>query len=260
MHQALRYAQNAGKWTYTDIEEKFKEYSKQHPQQTISNYDKLTDAHKEAFNLNLALNKWDFNKKQHLIVVGSASDEALVNAVDYWKKQSISIEFLPYRIYKIGDQEYFEFFALPFDRHSNPGAIKGVLFDTNERYEPGCIWEMMEKKRVIAYGDAKRFVGYVHPNDIIFFYHKGHGVVAAAKVKRGDIKKPNEEEWYREVEFLTKVPKKPEKIKAMPIQKVVEITTGYSFFMPPTIKVPYLSKTQANNLLIELKKYLEENQ
>ena len=55
----------------------------------------------------------------------------------------------------IGDEEYFEFFALPFDRHSNPGAIKGVLFDTNECYEKGSIWDMMEKKRVIAYGIYK---------------------------------------------------------------------------------------------------------
>ena len=42
---------------------------------------------------------------------------------------------------------------------------------------------MMENNRVAAYGEAKRFINYVFPGDIVFFSHKGVGLVAAAKVK-----------------------------------------------------------------------------
>ena len=43
---------------------------------------------------------------------------------------------------------------------------------------------------------------------------------------------------------------------AMPFAKVSEIT-GKSFFWARTIKVPYLSKDEAENLAKELKVYLE---
>jgi hypothetical protein len=116
---------------------------------------------------------------------------------------------------------------------------------------------MMENSRVAAFGDAKRFVEYVYPGDIIFFSHKWTGLVAAARVKNGKIKAPDEETLYRDVEFLTPIPKKGEAIKTMPFGKVSEIT-GKSFFWARTIKVPYLSIDEAENLVKELKVYLEE--
>lgn len=50
-------------------------------------------------------------------------DDSLINAVDYWKHQGISIEFLPYRIYELDGKNYFEFFALPYDKHKNPSSV-----------------------------------------------------------------------------------------------------------------------------------------
>jgi len=259
VRQALGYAQDAGQWTYSAIEKKFRAYLESHPQLT-TNQDKLSEAHKEAFELDQALVPRDFNKKQHLIVIGSASDETLIDAVGYWKNQGISIEFLPYRIYEIKGEHYFEFFALPFDRHTNPRATKGVLFDTNLAWNKDSIWDMMERKRVAAYGSRRHAVGCLNPNDIVFFSHKGFGIVAAAKVKTGKLKKPNDTddgEWYRDVEFLTDVPKrKSGVITAMPFAKVVEIT-GKSFYWARINKVPYLSRTEAEHLVDELKKYLE---
>ena len=191
-------------------------------------------------------------------MIGSAADDSLINAVDYWKKQGISIEFLPYRIYELGNEKYFEFFALPYDKHKNPSSIKGVLFDTNRSWDEDSIWYMMENSCVAAFGDAKRFVEYVHPSDIVFFSHKWAGLVAAARVKKGDIKAPDGETLYRSVEFITPIPKKGSPIKAMPFQKVSEIT-GKSFFWARTIKVPYLSKDESENLAQELKAFLETN-
>ena len=249
VHQALRYAQDAGRWTYAKIEEKFKAYSK--PITPTS----LICAHQEAFNLDLPLHEQDFNKKQHLIVIGSASDEALVNSVDYWQQQGISIQFLPYRIYEIEGKHYFEFFALPFDRHSNPRTLKGVLFDTNRAYNENSIWDMIEKKRVAAYGTSRVWVSVLNPKDIVFFSHKYCGLVAAARVK-GKLQKPSDDEWYYNVDFLTSFPNRGSgDIKYMPFAKVVE-ATGKTFFWARINKVPYLSKIEADNLVEELKKYL----
>ena len=106
--------------------------------------------------------------------------------------------------------------------------------------------------------DAKRFVEYVYPGDIVFFSHKWTGIVAAARVKKSKIKAPDEETLYRDVEFLTPVPQEGKAIKAMPFGKVSEIT-GKSFFWARTIKVPYLSKNEAENLAKELEPYLKES-
>lgn len=248
VHQALRYAQDAGQWSYSKLQEKYQEYS--------NTTTKLTEAHQEAFNLEHALDVKEINAKQHLIVIGSAADDSLINAIDYWKKQGVSIDFLPYRIYEIADKKYFEFFALPYDKHKNPGDAKGVLFDTNRSWDKDSIWYMMENNRVAAFGDAKRFVNYVYPGDIVFFSHKWAGIVAAGKVQRGQIVAPDDSTLYRDIEFITPIPQKGEPIKAMPFGLVSEIT-GKSFFWARTIKVPYLSRDEANNLAVKLKEYLE---
>lgn len=250
VHQALRYAQDAGQWSYATLQNKYQEYTGESTD--------LNLAHKEAFNLEHGLDAKEINNNQRLIIIGSAADDSLINAVDYWKHQRISIEFLPYRIYDLHGSMYFEFFALPYDKHKNPGDIKGVLFDTNKSWDEDSIWYMMENSRVAAFGDAKRFVEYVYPGDIIFFSHKWTGLVAAAKVKKGNIKAPDEETLYRDVEFLTPIPKKGDAIKAMPFGKVSEIT-GKSFFWARTIKVPYLSKEEAENLVKKLKEHLEKS-
>src|SRR5205085_9647345 len=139
--------------------------------------------------------------RQHLFIVGNAADDKLINAVDYWRRQGLSADFLPYRVYRIADQHYFEFFALPYDRHQNPSAVKGVLFDTNRSYDENSIWEMMEKSRVAAYGDIKYVINYLNPKDRVFFSHKSVGVVAAAEV-RGPVKDDGTDEKYRDVKFL----------------------------------------------------------
>jgi hypothetical protein len=158
VNQALRYAQNAGQWSYSKLKNKYKQYSESDIE--------LTRAHRDAFDLEHALSPKDINNKQHLIIIGSAADDSLITAVDYWKRQGVSIEFLPYRIYEIGEEQYFEFFALPYDRHKNPGDIKGVIFDTNRSWDENSIWYMIENNRVAAFDEAKRFVEYLYPGDI----------------------------------------------------------------------------------------------
>ena len=251
VQQVLRYAQDAGQWSYAKLQEKYKEYSG--PESN------LRSEHQKAFGLENPLDTKDFNGKQHLIVIGSAADESLINAVDYWQRQGISIRFLPYRIYCLGGNQYFEFFALPYDKHRNPGDMKGLLFDTNRSWNEESVWYMMENGRVAAFGDAKRFVEYVYPDDIVFFSHKGTGLIAAGRVEKGDVMSDSTEDaLYRDVEFITPVPEKEQTIKAMPFSKVSEIT-GKRFFWARTIKVPYLSGDEAEKLAEELKSHLEKS-
>ena len=44
---------------------------------------------------------------------------------------------------------------------------------------------MMEKSRVAAHGDIGNAVEYLSPGDIVFFYHKWEGIVAAADAWTG---------------------------------------------------------------------------
>jgi hypothetical protein len=168
----------------------------------------------------------------------------------------VYVEFLPYRIYDIGGQRYFEFFSLPYDRHRDPATVKGVLFDTNRSWDEDAIWEMMEKRRVADYGDIKYVVEYLNPKDIVFFYHKWVGVVAAAEILPGPPKRDGDNEEYRNVKFLTPVPARGAKIRVVPAAQVSQVT-GKTFFWARTIKVPYLGLEDTQKLLGELGRVLE---
>jgi hypothetical protein len=250
--QAIRYVQDAGRWIYSELQRRYDTYMKDKGLATSD----LREAHREGFQLEAALQPTDFNRRQHLYIVGSAANDGLVSAIDYWKRQGLSVEFLPYRIYDIGGQQYFEFFSFPYDRHRNPGTIKGVLFDTNRSWDEDAIWEMMDKRRVAAYGDIKYVVEYLNPRDIVFFYHKWNGVVAAAEVLSGSVKREGEDEEYRDVRFLTPVPTRGATIRAVPAAQVSQVT-GKTFFWARTIKVPYLDREEAQRLLAEVKRVLE---
>ena len=105
--QAIRYAQDAGQWLYPELQHRYNVYLSKKDMSTTN----LREAHRDAFQLESALPASSFNCRQHLYIVGSAANEALIRAIDYWKTQGLSVEFLPYRIYEIQDQRYFEFFS-----------------------------------------------------------------------------------------------------------------------------------------------------
>lgn len=246
--QALQYAQHAGQWTYAQLQERYRQYT--------GRQDTLDHAHHEAFSLAEPLDTKEFNQRQQLLIIGSAADKSLINSVGYWQRQGLSIDFLPYRVYELAEQRYFEFFALPYDQHQNPADTKGVLFDTNRSYNENSIWYMMENECVAAFGDAKRFVDYIYPGDTVFFSHVGTGIVAAAKVSPGAVQSPEPDTRCRDVTFLTPTPARGDDYRAMPFNMVSEIT-GKSFFWARTIKVPYLRADEAACLAQELQGYLQ---
>ena len=245
VQQGLRYAQDAGVWSFSKLQKVFRTYSESN--------ESLVEAHMKAFDLEHALDQASFNTKQHILIIGSASDESLRTSVDYWKKHGVSIDFLPYRVYENNGQKFFEFFAPPYDIHINPSESKGVLFDTNKSSDEESLWSMLENCRVEAYGKAKRFVKHVNVGDIVFFSHTGSGVLAAAKVTSA-VKTLDDYTLYRDVEFLTPIPKRGEPLKALKFSKVSEVV-GKKFYWARTIKVPYLSLEESKILLEELTKF-----
>lgn len=248
VQQVLRYAQDAGQWSYADLASRYAKYTDEEQE--------LREAHQEEFELDAPLSQEQFNRHQKLRVVGNAADTELIDAVNYWTRQGLDLSFVPYRIYKLDGSLYFEFFAKPNDQRVNPANRKGVLFDTNRSYNEEAIWDMVEKKRIAAYGDAKKQADYVSRGDLVFYSHKGHGIVAAAKVVSGT-KEAGPNEWYHDVEFETPVPSPGGGLPAMSFSDVQDVT-GESFYWARTVKNPYLDCGQAQDLLDALNEMLRD--
>jgi hypothetical protein len=248
VHQALRYCEKAGRYTYQKLEEMLKAYRK-------GKLVDLQEEHKIDFDLEHPLDQSAFNKKQHLMIVGSAGDDELIRNVDYWKLKGLPLSFIPYRVYKIAGEYYFEFFSLPYDQHSNPGHAKGVIFDTNLSYDENSIWYMCEGDRVAAFGGIKGIVHSFSKGDIVFLYHKGRGIVAAGEVKSDVKEDKSADAMYCELKWLTPKPIKGQDFKVMPVWKIKQVT-GRNFWWAKTMKAPFLNKEDAAHLLGELKKVL----
>ncbi len=245
VHQALRYCEKAGRSGYEKLEEMLRVYTSNKPVD-------LQQEHQSNFNLEHPLDRSAFNRKQHLVIVGSAGDEELIRNVDYWKSKGISIEFVPYRVYKIGGEHYFEFFSLPYDQHSNPGDTRGVIFDTNLRYDENSIWYMCEGNRVAAFGDIKGIVHSFNRGDVAFLFHKGHGIVAAGEVK-SEVKEDGPDTMYRDLRWLTPKPVRSRELKFMTVSNIKQVL-GHDFFWARTMKTPFLREQEPAQLLAELKK------
>lgn len=251
MIQILGYAQKAGQWGYDKLNSYFKANNQGR---------ELLEAHKEAFQLDNPLNRNDFNRNQHLYVVGSATNEAIVKSLAYWKSKGLSVEFIPYRIYKLENELLFEFFAKPNDIHTNPNQQKGAILDTNRTTNDDCVWDMLTENKAAAYGGQAYFAHYLKKGDKVFLSHKNQGIIAAGEVlsnaKDQYNSKLKDNESFVNIKWLTKTPTKDEGIiKYMPFSNVRELL-GHGFFWARTIKTPYLTKDEASLLVEELKKVL----
>jgi hypothetical protein len=262
LDQLLRYAGEAGLWGYNEIERKYLKYPD--ADHTLS----LKQAHMRTFNLEpgLELHENQFNRQQHLWVVGSAAADHLIRSVDYWKSKGLSIDFFPYRVYQFDGKAYIEFFAKPYDQHINPALRKGVLFDTNKSWDYekevggyGCLRDMLTKKRISAYGERKEAVLCLEKEDYVFYSHVGKGIVGAAKVKGRNVQKIRHpkymDEWFWDVDILTPIPSDFTNIAAMSFNQATRLL-GKGFFWARIDKRPYLSIEESKQLVDELKKIL----
>jgi hypothetical protein len=118
---------------------------------------------------------------------------------------------------------------------------------------------MMEKKRVSAYGSRKEEVHRLSKGDLVFYYHKGQGIVAGAEVTGGKVMADAaHDELFWTVKFLTAIPERDKPIHAFSVADIRRVT-GKNFFWARTAKVPYLSLTEAQKLLDEVRKCLGDS-
>jgi hypothetical protein len=243
--QVMRYAQIWGQYDYNDLNENYKKW---HGKKKGAIKDLMT-AHKEYFELEGPLLRDRFNITQRLILVGNSTDTYLADAVKYWKTQGLDIDFIPYRFYEINNEIYFEFFSKPYDIHQNPAEKKAVMFDTCKTYIPDAIWDMFKGKKISAYGDKKHWVGVLKKSDVVFYYHKGYGVVAAGKIitsKPAYIKENDEQ--YHSVDFLTPTPFSEKELISISAPEIKQIL-GRNFFWARTAKRPYLTEEESQKLI-----------
>ncbi|NLZ47030.1 MAG: DUF91 domain-containing protein [Clostridiales bacterium] len=246
--QILRYAQIYGRKVYSELANLYKIYMED---DTIN----LAEKHYENFGLPTKLRDEEFNRKQRLVIIGNSSDNELITAVEYWREQGLDIDFTPYRFYKIGESEYFEFFAKPYDSHWNPADVKGIMFDTNESHRSGSIWKMFQGNKISAYGNVKELVNRFSKNDYALFYHKGYGVVAMGRIVSGKAQFLAPDEMYQTVEWI--VPKElPTKLEELRYATVSEIEKKleHGFYYARTDKAPFLTGAE-----VEMIKEILEN-
>ena len=247
LHQALRYCEKVAHSNFDKRQDWYRAYKK-NPELDLQR------EHQISFDLEHPMDRTKFNTNQHLIIVGSASDNELALNVDYWKSKGISIAFIPYRIYTIGGDSYFEFFSLPYDQHHNPKEAKGVLFDTNLSYIKEGIWYMCENNRVAAFGSIKSIVHSFKKGDVAFLYHVGQGIVAAGEVK-GTVKEDAEmDAMYQDLKWLTPVPVRGKELKALSAAEIKKL--GFNFWWPKTMKPPFLDKKETAKLLTAVERKL----
>lgn len=254
--QVMRYAQTWGQKTYYDLEDNYKKYCNK----AKVPFQELREAHREAFGLDQSLDISLFNRGQRLIIVGSYSDSKLIEAVEYWKSKGLLIDFIPYRVYEINGKFYFEFFSKPYDIHINPKDIKGIIFDTNRTYDENSIWDMIQGRKVSAYGSVAEAVNSFKKGDYVFYYHKGYGVVAAGIIKsetKENKGNTRDKELYRDVDLITPEIESIEENHYVAYSELCELLNK-GFYLARTTKVPYLSEEECKKLLKCLKnKYSE---
>jgi hypothetical protein len=239
--QLLGYAQEAAHWTYSTIQD----FWRQH---TGEKSGMLRATHQAAFELEEPLPEDQFNAQQHLRVIASAAEDSVIRNVQFWKRQGVDIDFLPYRLYRLGEQRYFEFFSKPFDIHTNPRLSKGIMIDT---FNPESLHDMISASKISAYGSTQFVTRSLKRGDIVFFYHAGAGIVAVGEVTGAPQNAPASDETYCKVRFLTATPTDfAHPAAAIPASRIKHVV-GHDFYWAHTAKKPALTLSEARALLDE---------
>lgn len=103
----FRYHSVWKNFSYDDLNKNYKKYRK-------DNSAELLDDHKKFFGLNLS--KSDFNRAQKLIGVANVVSDDLIDYIESLNKRGdYTVDFIPYRFYKVDKEVFIEFSSKPFD-------------------------------------------------------------------------------------------------------------------------------------------------
>jgi len=186
-----------------------------------------------------------------MIIIAHSADQGLRDSIDYWRNKGLDIDFIPYRIYEINNDLFFEFFSKPYDNQINPKNLKCVVFDTNRSYDEEAYKHMLKKNRVSAFWNRKEAIYSLTKNDYVFLSHKHVGIIAIGKVisdvKNGDYEGEGSE-LYVDAEYSHKLSDIDNPQCLISYSQIKELI-GKSFFHARINKVPYLTKEEVAILI-----------
>ncbi len=177
--QVLRYGQISGQYSYEQLNELLKKYTK-------CNDVNLSAKHHEYFQESLKepLEHSNFNKDQHFVVITNGVDSDTLNAIRYWKEKGLNIDSLPYKVYTIDDKPFLEINTYNPENEVFIDRQEGYyIVNTNKTWMEEAYNDMLENKKASAYYDRKWSIKNIHKGDTVYLYHTGVGIIACGKAE-----------------------------------------------------------------------------
>ena len=171
--QVFRYGQLFGNSDYVELNELYKKYTNQ------PNAD-LYSAHKDKFSIKdeSSINRDDFNRKQHFLIVVNGLDQKTIEAILFWKKNCLNIDAIIYWVFSIRDDFFIE-----FNMYS---PVENLLEYENNYYvlntdvnNPKHSEDMIREQKAAAYYPGWReIIQRLQKDDTVFLYESGKGIIA----------------------------------------------------------------------------------
>lgn len=174
--QVLRYGQLYGNSNYDELNEMFKKYLNERNSKI-----ELQEIHQQYFNLadNSMLNKEDFNRKQHFLVVTNGLDQKTVEAIVYWKNNGLNIDAIVYWVFEINGEYFIEFNMYSpiegFLEYENNTYILNTNYSNNEQHTTDML---KEQKAAAYYPGWREKIEKLQKGDTVFLYKSGTGIIA----------------------------------------------------------------------------------
>jgi hypothetical protein len=230
--QVLRYGQLYGDSRYDQLNRFYQKYKK-------NNQVSLINDHKQYFALSDddQLQKHAFNLQQHFLIITDGTDFETRSSVYYWRSKGLSIEAIPFRVFKTNQGEPMIEFQLYSPESINMETPDGgFIFNTNFTNDPRDHDDMLSNCKVAAYYRPwKNKIKKIKKGDKVFLYQSGVGIVAMGKGS-GDLVKANrygsDAEEHIEQEYSMKLKefiKLSHPMHAGEIKKALQLSKNYPF-------------------------------
>jgi hypothetical protein len=196
--QALKYGQKFGQYDYDDLDEIFSKFGKE----------RLIDAYNKRFT-DRKMAQDQYNKNQHFVIITNGLDAQTREAIVFWRERGLDVRPWIYRIYKTGNEElYLEFNTFrtrddPFEDIEEGYFVVNTNISNNRKDDKEML---MQKKAAAFFNPWKQAIKRIQPEDRVFLYRSGEGIVARgiakSRYKKKDYHadpKNADEEYYVEL-------------------------------------------------------------
>jgi len=223
--QVMRYGQKYGQYKYDQFQNMINKSPK------FKAVD-LATAHYQYFkeSRDNPLEKSEFNRVQHLIIITNGTDWDTRNAIKFWHDSGLKIASLIYRVYSIGDKNILEFNPYnPGDEEIMDGEEGYYIVNTNLAWRPTAYLDMLNQQKAAAYGGRKFSIKRIKKGNTVFLYQNGVGVIAYGKTT-DHYQTLGDDEIYVPVHFEWKIDPDKESDKAISAGEInTAMESQYSF-------------------------------